>query len=315
MKNHHPGGLGPGILSAAGAYIIWGVLPIYWKTLSSVPALEILAHRVIWSFAFLAVLLAATGKLAATRREVAAIAADRRRLAGVVAAALLVTFNWLVYIWAVNASRIVETSLGYYINPLVSVLLGIVILGERLSSWQKAAVALAAAGVLNLTVSVAAFPWVTVTLAVTFGLYGLCKKLLGIGAITGIALETLIVSPVALLYLAWRHAGDGGAFTPAEPATALLLLGSGVVSAVPMVLFANGANRLPLTILGFVQFLSPTLALLVGVFLYGEAFTAAHLASFGCIWLALAVFMAAETKARTAAQPAAANSKRDLPSR
>lgn len=170
MKNNHPGGLGPGILSAAGAYTIWGVLPIYWKAVNSVPALEILAHRVIWSFVFLAVLLAATGKLAATRREVAAIAADRSRLAGVVAAALLVTFNWLVYIWAVNASRIVETSLGYYINPLVSVLLGIVFLGERLSSWQKAAVALAAAGVLNLTVSVAAFPWVAVTLAVTFGL-------------------------------------------------------------------------------------------------------------------------------------------------
>jgi len=284
-----------GLASAIGAYTLWGFLPIYWKFIDQVPAPEILAHRIVWSFVFLTGLLAVCRRIGPTCREMAAIAADRKRLGGVLATAVLVTLNWLVYIWAVNNNRIIETSLGYYINPLVSVLLGVVILKERLTFWQTAAVGLAGVGVLNLAVHFGAVPWVALTLAFSFGLYGLGRKLLGIGAITGITLETLLLSPAALFYIAWLHS-HGGAFTAAQPGADALLAGAGVVTAVPLVLFANGANHLPLTILGFAQFLSPTIALFVGIFLYRENFSAAHCASFVCIWAALAVFSAARTK-------------------
>ncbi len=285
-----------GVVSAVFCYMLWGVLPIYWKLIDTVPALEILAHRIIWSFLFLLALLAATGKLAAARRETAAVLADRKRLAGVLAATVLIAINWLVYIWAVNDSRILETSLGYYINPLVSVLLGIVVLKERLTLHQAAAVGLAALGVLNQAVNVGGLPWVSLSLAVSFGLYGLCKKMLNLGAITGLTLETLLLTPPSLLYLAWVHSHGHGAMALGQPATAALLLGTGIVTSVPLLLFNNAANRIPLTVLGFIQYLSPTLALLVGVFIYREPFSPSHLLSFAFIWAALAVFSLAPAK-------------------
>ncbi len=285
-----------GIASAALCYILWGVLPIYWKFIDTVPALEILAHRIIWSFVFLVALLAVTGKLASARRETAAVLADRKKLAGVFAATVLIAVNWLVYIWAVNDSRILETSLGYYINPLVSVLLGIIVLKERLSLRQAAAVGLAALGVLNQAVNVGGLPWVSLSLALSFGLYGLCKKMLNLGAITGLTLETLLLSPPSLLDLAWLHSQGHGALTPGQPAIAALLLGTGIVTSVPLLLFANAANRISLTALGFIQYLSPTLALLVGVFIYHEPFSASHLLSFAFIWAALVVFSLAPAK-------------------
>ncbi len=281
MPNNTPK-IDTGFASAVGCYILWGFLPIYWKFLDHIPALDILAHRIVWSFAFLVVLLAFTGKLAAARREAAAIFADRKKVAGVL---------------AVNDSRILETSLGYYINPLVSVLLGIVVLKERLTVRQTVAVALAALGVLNQAVNVGGLPWVSLSLAVSFGLYGLCKKMLGIGAITGLTLETLLLTPVSLAYLAWMQNLGRGVLSPDQPVTALLLLGTGITTAIPLLLFANAANRIPLTVLGFIQYLSPTLALLVGVFIYHEPFSASHLLSFACIWAALAVFSLAPSKA------------------
>lgn len=291
-----------GLASAIGCYVLWGFLPIYWKLIDHVPALEILAHRIVWCFIFLLVLLAATGRLGPARREAAAIAADRKKIAGVLAATVLISINWLVYIWAVNDSRIVETSLGYYINPLVSVLLGVVVLKERLTLPQSAAVALAALGVLNQAVHVGGLPWVSLSLAVSFGLYGLCKKMLNIGAITGLTLETLLLTPASLVYVAWLQATGAGALAAGQTATDLLLLGTGVVTAVPMLLFANAANRIPLSVLGFIQYLSPTLALFVGVFVYHEPFSLTQFVSFAFIWAALAVFSLAPARTPEAAK-------------
>ncbi len=294
-----------GFVSAVFCYTIWGFLPIYWKAIDNVPALEILAHRVIWSLVFLAGLVAVTGRLGSARREVAAIVANRKKVAGVLTATGLITVNWFIYIWAVNGSRILETSLGYYITPLVSVLLGVVVLKERLTLRRKAAVALAVLGVLNQTVHVGGLPWVSLSLAVTFGLYGLCKKLLGIGAITGITLETLLMMPAALAYLAWLQVQGLGAFTPAVPATAWLLFGTGAATAVPFLLFADAANRIPLSVLGFVQYLSPTIAMFVGIFLYHEPFSATHFVSFAFIWAALAVFSLGRAEASSEARETA----------
>ena len=279
-----------GILSAVVAYLMWGFLPIYWKLLRQAEALEILSHRIFWSLFFLAVFLLLTGRNSIFRAELRVLVQDRRRVCGVLVSTVLITLNWLIYIWAVNDSRIVETSLGYYINPLVNVLLGVALLKERLSTKQYLAVALAATGVLNLTLNFGAFPWVALSLAVSFGLYGLCKKLLGLSPITGITLETLLISPVALIYLFSLEVEHAGTFGWANPLPTALFVGAGIVTAVPMVLFANAANQLPLSLLGFIQYLSPTIALLTGVFLFHEPFTPVHALSFGLIWLALALF-------------------------
>lgn len=278
------------IASAIVAYLLWGILPIYWKSLRLAGALEILSHRVLWSLFFLLVFLIAARRLSACREEIRAVCREPRRIAGVFAATVLISVNWLVYIWAVNDNRIVETSLGYYINPLVNVLLGVALLKEKLSQRQYLAVALAVLGVLNLILNFGQFPGVALSLAASFSLYGLCKKLLGISPIIGITLETLLISPLALAYLLFLNTQGTGVFGPDHPGVTFLLLGAGIVTALPMVLFANAANRLPLSLLGFIQYLSPTLALLTGVFLYHEPFTQAHAISFGLIWLALAIF-------------------------
>ena len=279
-----------GVFSAVCAYLIWGFLPIYWKLLRQAVALEILSHRVIWSLFFLLGFLLLTRRLSSFRNEIRAIGNERRRISGVFIATVIITLNWLVYIWAVNDNRIIETSLGYYINPLVNVLFGVILLKEKLSRRQYWAVSLAVLGVLNLVLHFGQFPWVSIFLAISFSLYGLCKKLLGVTAITGITLETLLISPFALTYLLSLNAQDAGVFGPGNFFATAMLIGAGVVTALPMVLFANAANRLPLSLLGFIQYLSPTIALLTGVFLYHEPFTQAHAISFGLIWLALAIF-------------------------
>lgn len=285
-----------GLASAISAFSLWGFLPIYWKLVQEVPALEILAHRFIWSLFAMTFLILATRRIKLFSQDIRAIGDQPRKMFGVVAAAAIITTNWLIYIWAVNDNRIVETSLGYYINPLINVLLGVVVLKERLSFWQTVSVILAAVGVLNLTVKFGAFPWVALSLAVTFALYGLCKKLLNIGAITSITLETLLISPLALVYLTYLHQQGSGAFSLSRPVVDGLLIGTGVITAIPMVLFTAGAIRLPLTVMGFTQYLSPTIALFVGIYLYDEPFSPTHLISFSLIWLALAIFSLAKTK-------------------
>lgn len=284
-----------GFASAAGAYILWGVLPVYWKLLAQVPAWEILAHRVLWSFVFLFCLLACTRRLGPFYTEAKSLFTQPQKALGILAASLLISVNWLVYIWAVNNGRIVETSLGYYINPLVNVVLGILFLKERLSRAQIASVLLAAAGVLYLALHFGSLPWVALSLATTFGLYGLCKKLLNIGAVTSITLETLLITPIALSFLLyWNNSGIPVLHT-GQPPVAALLMGSGIITAIPLILFASGANALPLSVIGFIQFLSPTIALLVGTFAYHEAFSPVHIVSFSLIWLALAIFLASQT--------------------
>lgn len=291
-----------GVVSAAGAYLLWGILPVYWKQLAYVPAYEILAHRVIWSCVFMFAILLATRGLQQFAEETRAIMHNRKKRLGLLAASLLISVNWLIYIWAVNANRVVETSLGYYINPLVSVLLGILVLKESLSLWQSISFVLAAAGVATLAISYGSLPWVSVSLALSFAFYGMGKKMLGIGAITATTLETLLVAPIALGYLLYIAGRGGGAFHPDSLLTDALLMGAGAVTAVPLLLFASGANRLSLSLLGFIQYMSPTIALALGVLLYHEPFTSAHLVAFSLIWAALAVFSLAKTRFFTTAE-------------
>ena len=285
-----------GVLSAVGAYCIWGILPIYWKQLPGVSSYEILAHRIVWSFFFMFAVILATRSLRQFFEETKQICRNRRKLVGLFIVSTLISINWWVYIWAVNESRIVETSLGYYINPLVSVLLGIIVLKEKLSLWQSVSFMLAAIGVLTMTVNFGTIPWISLSLAITFAFYGMCKKILNIGAVTAITLETLIVSPFAMAYLLYLHGQGGAAFSLAAPTTAALLMGAGAVTAIPLLLFTSGANRLPLSLLGFTQYLSPTISLTVGVLLYHEPFTSTHLTAFSLIWMALGIFSFAKTK-------------------
>ncbi|AMX83722.1 transporter [Geobacillus subterraneus] len=279
-----------GILYTAASYLLWGVLPLYWKLLEARPALEILAHRIIWSFGFMVILLAATGRLAAWRQELGAM---RRRPAlawGISAAALLISANWFIYIWAVTHHRIVEASLGYYINPLVSVALGTVVLRERLSAGQWIAFFLAAVGVAVMAVEYGSFPWVALSLALSFGFYGLVKKLASVDSSVGLTLETMAVMPISVIYLVWLYNETPALIGAAAWWQWVLLAGAGPATAVPLLYFAKGAQRVSMTMLGFLQYISPTISLLLGVFLFGEPFTKAHLYAFSCIWAALILF-------------------------
>ena len=285
-----------GAVAASGAYLLWGVLPIYWKSIISVPSDQIIAHRILWCFLFLLLVLVLAGRFRGFLQDLGGIAARPKQMVGLLTASLIISVNWYLYIWAVNHGRIVETSLGYYINPLVSVLLGIVFLKERLSFWQMVSFLLAAVGVLNMAVSFGAVPWISLALAVTFGVYGLLKKIVHLDAISGLAIETMLITPLALAYLFYVFRNGTLVFDFGFSATTFLTMGAGAVTAVPLLLFAAGANRLPLYAVGFLQYLSPTISLLLGVFLYHESFTTVHLVSFSLIWAALIVFTLATTR-------------------
>ncbi|AGA68032.1 rarD protein [Desulfitobacterium dichloroeliminans LMG P-21439] len=274
-----------GVLYAFAAYIVWGLLPIYWKTLQGVPALEILAHRIVWSFAFVTMLIV----LKKQWGRVGSILRDRSKLLGLVLSALLITANWYIYIWAVNSNKVVEASLGYYFNPLLVVLIGIIVLGERIDRWQIASLALAAIGVLILAFEYGRIPWISLGLAVTFALYGLAKRLVNVDSLLGLALETAVVAPIALIYL-WVGTKSGGVIGDYGMSKLLLLMGAGIVTAIPLLWFANAAKSVPFATIGFIQYLSPTLNLLLGVLVFHEEFTSTHAWSFGFIWVALAVY-------------------------
>lgn len=274
-----------GILYTVVAYIIWGLIPIYFKWLHTVDALQIVSHRMLWSFVFLWVLLA-------LRREVRTFfsSLDRRFLLIYLVAGILLALNWLVYVWAVNAGFVVEGSLGYFINPLISVLLGVIFLKEKLRPLQWLPVGLAAAGVLYLTISLRTAPWISLALALTFGLYGLLKKIAPLNALNGLTLETTLVLLPAVGYLLFVEFSGSGAFIHAGFSTSLLLVFCGVVTATPLLLFAAAAQQVPLSTLGLLQYISPTLQFLVGVFLYHESFTQERAIGFSIIWLALILF-------------------------
>ena len=275
-----------GVLFAAGAYLSWGLLPVYWKALRHVPAAEILAHRMAWSLVVVAGLLAARGSWG----WVGAALRDRRTLLAFAASALLLSLNWFLYIWAVNSGHVVESSLGYFINPLVSVVLGMLFLRERLRPAQVAAVLTAAAGVLYLTVNHGRLPWIALGLALSFGFYGLLRKTASLGSLEGFALETAILVLPAVLYLVHLEREGRGSFAHAGPLTSLLLALAGAATAVPLLLFAAGARRLPMAALGVLQYVSPTIQLLLGILLFGESLSRARLVGFCFVWAALLVF-------------------------
>lgn len=274
-----------GVWYGLAAYLAWGLLPIYWKALGQVPALEILANRIVWSLVLVLLILAVRRSwnwlLAARTRDV---------FLTYLAAAVLLAVNWFVYIWAVNDGHVVETSLGYFINPLVNVVLGVLLFREVLRPLQWVAVAIAASGVLYLTLSYGSLPWIALTLAFSFGFYGVMKKRARLPALEGLALETGILSAAAAVYLVWLAANGMGALTTSSPTTVMLLVGAGVVTLFPLLGFAAAAQRVPLTVLGFMQYLAPTMQFLLGVLLYHEPFPVSRLIGFALIWLALAVF-------------------------
>ncbi|HJV75058.1 MAG TPA: EamA family transporter RarD [Noviherbaspirillum sp.] len=275
-----------GMLYAATAYALWGVFPLYFKALQEIAPFEILVHRMVWSLAFLAVVLAVRrhwGWLGSTLRQ-------PKILAGFAASALLLSSNWFIYIWAVNHGRVVDASLGYFINPLFNVLLGSVLLHERLRAVQWTAVALAACGVAWLTWQGGGLPWIALLLAATFALYGLLRKTAALGTLEGLALETLLLFPLAAVYLVLLTMEGRNSFATASTGTQWLLAASGPITAIPLLLFAAGARRIPLSLLGLLQYIGPTLQLLLGVWLYHEPFGGMRLAGFALIWSALAVY-------------------------
>jgi len=283
-----PGDSLRGFFCAASAYLIWGLSPIYWKTLSNVPPFEILLHRIVWSFFFLVPLVAREKN----RREFFAAIRNRRVMGIMLGTAVLVSINWLVFIWAVANDRVLQTSLGYYINPLLSVLLALVILRERLRRAQALAVVLAAIGVVYLTVSLGQFPWVAFSLAITFGLYGLIRKIAPVSALAGLAIETLLLFPPAIAWLFHLHTQGQGAFLRMGVFIDLSLMATALVTALPLLLFTLGARRLHLSTIGFMQYITPSCFFLFAVFLFREPVSPAQITTFIFIWSALALYSA-----------------------
>jgi len=275
-----------GMLAGIGAYTLWGLFPVYWKAVQAIPALEVLGHRMVWSFAFILLLLFWKRRWAWLRQA----SKSRVTLITFLSTACILGLNWFVYIWAVNADRIVDASLGYFINPLISVLLGVFFLGERLRPWQWAAIGVAGAGVAYLTLGYGAFPWIALTLGGSFGLYGLLRKTASLEALEGLALETAVLSLPALAYLFYLELAGTASFGRIEATTSLLLTLSGVATVIPLFLFAYAARRVALATVGILQYIAPTFQFLLGVLVYGETFTHARMLGFGAIWTALLIY-------------------------
>lgn len=280
------GSAAAGVLLALGAYVVWGFAPLYWKAVARVPAEELLGHRVIWSCLIGLVLVTLTRAWPDLR----AVFASPRRWGPVLVTALLIGVNWLTFLWAVLHEQILATSLGYYITPLVNVLLGVTVLRERLRGLQVAAVALAGAGVLQLALAAGALPWVTLVLAVSFALYGLLRKLAPVEPVVGFGFETLVLVPPAAAFLAFLAARRATVFPTADPLFDLLVVGSGVFTATPLLLFNAAARRLRLTTLGFFQYIAPSIALVLAVAVYHEPFRRAEAWAFGCVGIALVLY-------------------------
>ncbi len=293
-----------GTLVALSAYIAWGLLPIYWKTIEQVPPQEILSHRVVWSLLVVLGLLALQRNGGLLRR----IAARPALAAPLVGSAALLAINWFTYLWANNNGHIVETSLGYFINPLVNVLLGVVFLRERVRGWQGVAIGLAFAGVAYLTLSHGRLPWIALTLALSFGFYGLIRKTTTLGSVEGFTVEMSVMFVPALAFLVYLAATGQGAFGGPDVRLNLLLAFAGVATAIPLVVFAYAARRVTMTTLGIVQYVAPTLQFLIGVLVYGESFTRARIIGFSLIWAALLVYAIDGLVTRRKPAPAAAGS-------
>lgn len=288
-----------GLAAGLGAYFLWGVLPPYLKAVGHVPPVEIVAHRILWSVPFGAILII----LRRQWPEVRLAIRDRRVIARLAMSAVMISGNWMIYVWAIANDRVLEASLGYYINPLMQVAVGVFVLGERLRRLQIAAVALAAVGVSVLTVGSGAFPWAGIALAVFFTAYSYVRKTTPVGAMPGLFVETSLLSPIALAYLFWLAGSGVGSFGTVDRGTDLLLILAGPVTVTPLVLFSLAARRLRLTTIGFMQYLAPTMQFFFGLY-YGESFTLAHAICFGMIWTALAIFSVDAVRANRAEQRA-----------
>lgn len=274
-----------GVISAATSFLIWGASPIYWKLLKGVPALESLMHRIAWSFVLLAIIV-----IIRSRRELMLTLKDRFSMAMLAVSTLMVALNWLIYIWAVIHDQVLEASLGYFICPLVNVVLGVVFLKERLRRPQLIAVGLAAGGVFYLTIHFGKIPWVALSLAVSFGLYGLIRKMVASGALVGLTVETLLLFIPAVVYLFYLDRIGAGFFGREGWRVSLILIGTILPTAPPLLLFTFGARRLNLSTIGFLQYIMPSCAFILAIFLYQEPFEKAQLFTFIMIWIALAVF-------------------------
>lgn len=287
-----------GLMLGLGAYFLWGVLPLYFKAISSVPPFDIVAHRVLWSLPVL-VLLIVLGRGWPKVREVLA---SRRTLGVLALTSLLIAGNWLLYVWAVNFGHLLAASFGYYLNPLANVLLGRFALKEKLSRAQWTAVAIAAAGISVLAAGALSQLWISLTLCISFSLYGLIRKVVPVDAVTGLTIETAILFPLAIAWLVWRYSLGEPVMGSSVGLTGLLLL-AGIVSTTPLLLFNAAAKHLPYSTMGMLQFIAPTLQFLIAIFLYGEALKIAHVIAFGSIWIALALYVTALVRAPRLPQP------------
>ena len=277
-----------GILYATACYTAWGLFPLYFKAISGIPPTEILFHRMLWALIFLLLILA-------WRKQwswIPLLFKQPKLLFGFACNAVLLSTNWFIYIWAINNGRVIDASLGYFMTPLVSVLLGSLLLNERLRQIQWAAVALAASGVLWLTIQTGHPPWIGLSLALSFGVYGLLRKTAALGALEGLSLETFLLFPFALAYLTYLVATGQSGFIHGTATTQLLLMAAGPLTAIPLLLFAAGARRIPMATLGLLQYISPSLQLLLGVWLYHEPFSAERAFGFIAIWLGLILYSA-----------------------
>jgi len=275
-----------GVLYTGGAFLFWGLTPMFWKLLQDVPAPQILAHRIAWGLVFVAVWMTLRGRWP----ELAAVMRRPRTVAALLASTCFIAVNWGLFIYAVNTDRVLATSLGYFINPLVSVILGLVVLGERLSHRQWLAVFLAATGVVVMTIQAGQLPWISLVLPVSFGMYGLLRKTVNADAVVGLAFETSALAPLAVGFLLLEESRGAGAMGHVSIGTDVLLLTGGAVTALPLILFTLGVRRLLLSTAGLLQYIAPTCSFLLAVLLYGEAFTVTHAVSFGLIWAALAIY-------------------------
>ena len=287
-----------GFFFALSAYLLWGFLPFFMKAVAHLPVLEVLAHRIVWSVPIAGVILLALGRTADLR----AAFRSPRTLAFAALTASIVSVNWGVYVWAIGAGRALETALGYYVNPLFSIFLGAVFLGERLSRTQMAAIALAALGVVVITMEAGGLPWVSIALAVSWGFYALAKRTLPVGPAQGFFLEVLILSVPSLAYVAYVQAtGQGHLF--ASGTDFGLLIACGLVTAVPLILYASGARRLRLSTIGIMQYIAPSMIFVIAIFAFKEPFSAGRLAAFACIWAALVIYSWSMLRAARRAQP------------
>ncbi|MTT32094.1 EamA family transporter RarD [Terrilactibacillus sp. BCM23-1] len=284
-----------GIFCAIGAYFMWGIFPLYWKPLNEVPAFEILAHRIFWAFIFMIVLLIWNKRFHDFIVNFKVLFKPMNFIL-VFLAAVLISINWCVYIWAVNNGHVIETSLGYYINPLISILLAIIFLKEKLNLWQIVAIGFATVGVLILTIEYGQIPYVALTLALSFGFYGLVKKFIHFDSTIGLTYETLFVTPIALGFLIFIQAKGTAAFGNISHLTTILLIGTGVATALPLLCFAEAGKRIPLSMLGFFQYIAPTMTLILGLTVFKESFSHVQFISFIFIWIALVVFSLSGTK-------------------